>query len=294
MISESNGGYILPDHSRPIQVIADPAITDPGCPGGMSPPFDSEIMASMHNVSTIHEIKTEIGYARAWIRLALERKRLSHYLQILLGDETLLKTLYKRYAFLRCEDEREQSLFHLQTLNTVDFSCFTNAYTKSAILYQVLIFPSHKTAAGTTTTANVWLHVVGSHGDTSYLHVPRGVTHFSFWSTNIGIVTSLRLGHDNYGSSPNWLIDHIILRNEYTGQTFKFICGRWLGQNADDGSTERYMVGYPSLSPSSLEKELTSANELSFSSEVPNQISNSQELIQLVQDGSNTRLRSRQ
>ena len=81
--------------------------------------------------------QTEIGYARAWIRLALERKRLSHYLQILLGDETLLKTLYKRYAFLRCEDEREQSLFHLQTLNTVDFSCFTNAYTKSAILYQV-------------------------------------------------------------------------------------------------------------------------------------------------------------
>ena len=28
-----------------------------GCPGGMSPPFDSEIMASMHNASTIHEIK---------------------------------------------------------------------------------------------------------------------------------------------------------------------------------------------------------------------------------------------
>ena len=83
--------------------------------------------------------------------------------------------------------------------------------------FQVLIFPSNKTAAGSTTTANVWLHVIGSHGDTSYLYVPRGVTHFSFWSTNIGIVTSLRLGHDNYGSSPNWLIDHIILRNEYTG-----------------------------------------------------------------------------
>ena len=71
------------------------------------------------------------------------------------------------------------------------------------------------------------------------------------------------------------------------GQTFKFICGRWLGQNADDGSTERYMVGYPALSPSSLEKELTSANELSFSSEAPNQSSNSQDLIQLVQECSN-------
>ena len=85
---------------------------------------------------------------------------------------------------------------------------------------QVLIFPSNKTTTGSTTTANVWLHVIGSHGDTSYLCVPRGVTHFSFWSTNIGIVTSLRLGHDNYGSSPNWLIDHIILRNEYTGTKY--------------------------------------------------------------------------
>ena len=45
----------------------------------------------------------------------------------------------RRYAFVRCEDEREQSLFHLQTLNTVDFSCFTNAYPKSSILYQVII-----------------------------------------------------------------------------------------------------------------------------------------------------------
>ena len=47
------------------------------------------------------------------------------------------------------------------------------------------------------------------------------------------------------------------------------------------------MVGYPALSPSSLEKELTSANELSFSSEAPTQTSNSQDLIQLVQECSN-------
>ena len=31
----------------------------------------------------------------------------------------------------------------------------------------------------------------------------------------------------------------------FQGQTFKFACGRWLGQNIDDGSRERYMVGYP-------------------------------------------------
>ncbi len=36
-----------------------------------------------------------------------------------------------------------------------------------------------------------------------------------------------------------------VLINEFPGQIYKFTCGRWLGQNIDDGSTERYMVGYP-------------------------------------------------
>ena len=114
--------------------------------------FNSTVMALKHGLSTIREVKpqhlimvllhlqTEIGYARAWIRLALERKSLSKYLQVLVSDQTLLKNLYKRYAFLRCEDEREQSLYYLQTLTTVEFSCFTNAYTKSSLLYQVKLF----------------------------------------------------------------------------------------------------------------------------------------------------------
>ena len=37
--------------------------------------------------------------------------------------------MYKRYSFLRCEDEREQFLFHLLSLNAVDFHCFTNTFT---------------------------------------------------------------------------------------------------------------------------------------------------------------------
>ena len=110
-----------------------------------------------------------------------------------------------RYAFLRCEDEREQCMHYLQTLNTVDFSCFTNAYSKSSMLYQVLIFPSQKRAGASVTSANVWLHVVGSLGETkSLLNLPRGVIHFSFWAKNLGIITSLRIGHDNAGNNPNW------------------------------------------------------------------------------------------
>ena len=76
---------------RPIQVVIDPKLS--------SNSFNSEVMAVMHNVATMHEIKTEIGYARAWIRLALERKALSSYLQFLVSDGNLMKTLYKRYIY---------------------------------------------------------------------------------------------------------------------------------------------------------------------------------------------------
>jgi len=242
--------YILPDHSRPIQVVIDPKVRKNS--------FDSEIMAVMHNVATMHEIKTEIGYARAWIRLALERKKLSDYLHVLVNDGNLLKTLYKRYAFLRCEDEREQCMHYLQTLNTVDFSCFTNAYSKSSMLYQVLIFPSQKSAGASVTSANVWLHVVGSLGETkSLLNLPRGVIHFSFWAKNLGIITSLRIGHDNAGNNPNWLIEHVVIKNEFTGQAYKFVCGRWLGTGIDDGSNERYMVGYPVSNDTSMASLVT-------------------------------------
>lgn len=74
------------------------------------------------------DIKTQIGYTRAWIRLALEKKLLSRHFRLLLSDDSLLRSLYKRSAFLRCEEEKEQFLYHILTLNTVDYYSFTNTY----------------------------------------------------------------------------------------------------------------------------------------------------------------------
>ena len=67
--------FLLPDYARPVQVVMDPM--------KKTATFDSTVMSLVHNVSTIHEIKTEIGYARAWVRLALERKVLAQYLHVL-------------------------------------------------------------------------------------------------------------------------------------------------------------------------------------------------------------------
>ena len=224
--------HLLADNARPVQVVLLPPNRD----------SDSHILAIMHNVTTIHEIKTEIGYSRAWIRLALEQKVLAGHLATMIKDLPLLRSLYKRYAFLRCEDEKEQTLYYLQTLNAVDFSCFTNAYTASYMLYQVLIFPSQRSGASLS-SANLWLHMVGTHAETDYLQIPRGVIHFSFWARNLGVITSLRLGHDNSGLTPAWLVEHLLVRSEFTGHCYVFPCGRWLGKSIDDGSIERYMVG---------------------------------------------------
>lgn len=74
------------------------------------------------------DVKTVLGMARAWVRLALEKKQLSRHLRTLLSDSNILKIQYKRSAFLRSEDEREQFLYHLLSLNAVDYFCFTSTY----------------------------------------------------------------------------------------------------------------------------------------------------------------------
>ena len=45
--------------------------------------------------------RTELGYSRAWIRLALEQKQLAGHLTTMLRDLPLIRSHYKRYAFLR-------------------------------------------------------------------------------------------------------------------------------------------------------------------------------------------------
>lgn len=86
------------------------------------------LLFDLANIQAMSDVKTHIGMARAWVRLALERKHLSRHLRILLSDQALLKNQYKRSAFLRCEEEREQFLYHLLSLNAVDYFCFTSTY----------------------------------------------------------------------------------------------------------------------------------------------------------------------
>ncbi|XP_069132552.1 DENN domain-containing protein 5B-like isoform X3 [Argopecten irradians] len=204
-------------------------------------PLPSSITFDLRKVQQMTEIRTDVGYARAWVRLALEKKVLSAHLKILLGNSELLKSLYKRYAFLRCEDEREQFLYHLLSLNAVDYSCFTNSFTKTMVPYKILIYPCPKFGCSTT-SANPWINLAGQAGETGVTEIPKGLLEFNLEHKNLGVLTTLRIGHDNSGLTPRWLVDYVLVRNDLTGHVYKFNCGRWLGKGVDDGSTERLLV----------------------------------------------------
>uniref|UniRef100_A0A1B6CZ38 UDENN domain-containing protein n=2 Tax=Clastoptera arizonana TaxID=38151 RepID=A0A1B6CZ38_9HEMI len=193
-------------------------------------------------VQAMTDIKTHIGYARAFVRLSLEKKLLSKHLRTLLSDTALLRSQYKRYAFLRCEEEKEQFLYHLLSLNAVDYNCFTNSYTNTRIPYRVAIFVAHRTNAAST-SANCWITVSGTLGETQRVPISKGILEFVFHNKNLGLLTTVRIGHDNTGLSPKWMVEFIIVRNEITGHAYNFPCGRWLGRGIDDDSTERLLVG---------------------------------------------------
>lgn len=87
-----------------------------------------DLINDVIEINKLEDVKTGVGKARAFIRLSLEKKKLSKHLKTLLSDQPLLISLYKPYAFLLHEDEREQFLMYLLTLNAVDLPCFTTTF----------------------------------------------------------------------------------------------------------------------------------------------------------------------
>lgn len=91
----------------------------------------------------------------------------------------IFRSQYKRSAFLRCEEEKEQFLYHLLTLNAVDYFCFTNNYPTTKLPYRVIIFPSRKASAATT-SANSWIAISGTLCETNPVPIPKGALEFVF------------------------------------------------------------------------------------------------------------------
>ncbi|XP_063785007.1 DENN domain-containing protein 5B isoform X1 [Pseudophryne corroboree] len=210
--------------------------------GAALPLLRVSLIQDMRHIRNLSVIKTDVGRARGWIRLVLEKKLLSQHLKQLLTNHMLTKKLYKRYAFLRCEEEKEQFLYHLLSLNAVDYFCFTSVFTTIMIPYRAVIIPIRK-ISNAIITSNPWVCVSGELGDTKVMQIPKNLLEMTFECQNLGKLTTVQLGHDNSGLLAKWLVDCVMVRNEITGHTYKFPCGRWLGKGIDDGSLERVLIG---------------------------------------------------
>ncbi|XP_066150244.1 DENN domain-containing protein 5B [Euwallacea fornicatus] len=238
--NEKDNNYLAADISRLTTSLE--SWNSPGSDRTKSdlPDLPNSIFFDITNVQAMPDVKTGIGFARAWVRLALEKKQLSKHLRALLLDQGLLKELYKRSAFVRCEEEKEQFLYHLLSLNAVDYFCFTSTYPTTVIPYNIMIVPNKK---GAYTSANVWVVLSGTLSETQRIQVPKNIYSFEYRNRNLGVLTTLRIGHDNSGLYAKWMVDYVLVRNYVTGHTYRFTCGRWLGRGIDDGSTERLLVG---------------------------------------------------
>uniref|UniRef100_A0A914ZSH5 DENN domain-containing protein 5A n=1 Tax=Parascaris univalens TaxID=6257 RepID=A0A914ZSH5_PARUN len=212
-------------------------------PKQVMPPLPTHIAYDLKNVLRMTEIKTDIGYARAFVRLALERKLLHKHLKTILSNAALLQQIYKRYAFVRCDDEKEQFLYHVLSLNAAEFRCFTNTFTKTKMQYRVLLMSGNTRSM---VSCPIWVLIAGSLCSTTVIDVKPGVLDFQFDHKNLGVLSTLRIGHSlsslNNGVPPKWFLDCVMVRNEVTGQTYRFNCGRWFGRGVDDGSLERLLV----------------------------------------------------
>eukprot|EP00118_Oscarella_pearsei_P007105 m.33655 g.33655 ORF g.33655 m.33655 type:complete len:1260 (+) comp31862_c0_seq1:95-3874(+) len=205
-------------------------------------PRRSSFLGDVEAVQAMPVVKTEVGLARAWIRLCLEKKLLSDHLKELLSDGELLRERYKDYSFLQSEDEREQFLYHLLSLTTVNFHCFTQCFANTPITYRVsLVTGRSLTSSGST--ANLWLILAGQNGNSDAVAFVKGDYDMEVQTTNLGLLTTIRIGHDNAGLSPGIFIETVIVRNFVTDAVWKFPCGRWLSRSEDDGSIERLLVG---------------------------------------------------
>ncbi|VDM18740.1 unnamed protein product [Hydatigera taeniaeformis] len=232
----------LPDNALVISVSS---LLDAGGSSVTALLDDVEAVKSVAS-SAGYKLRTNIGLARAFVRLALEKKRLSAYLKLLLSDSVLLRELYSRHAFLRCEEEREQFLVHLLSLDAVDYFSFTRMLQKAEMLYRVAIVSGGggRARLPLAFSANAWVCLRGHLGSSGHVPLPRASpSYVEFRHQNLGIINTLLIGHDNAGFSPNMFVETVLVVTPLTNHAYLFPCGHWLGRGVEDNSCERLLIG---------------------------------------------------
>ena len=99
------------------------------------------------------------------------------------------------------------------------------------------------------TTANVFIVLEGELGTSRPYHLKhhscipfaRGsiISFVISIPANIGTIETVRIWHDNSGTSPSWFLNHIKVSDLSTRIERKFVCFSWLAVDKGDGQIDR-------------------------------------------------------
>jgi hypothetical protein len=113
--------------------------------------------------------------------------------------------------------------------------------------YVIHLYTKEEDNAGTD--AGVYISLIGEEAVTqphalagSHLRPSQGPNPVRHEFSDVSIVaTRVRIGHDNRGSRPGWLLDKVVVWNVTTNKSWEFPCGIWLATDEGDGKTERIL-----------------------------------------------------
>ena len=105
------------------------------------------------------------------------------------------------------------------------------------------------------TTANVAMEIYGADESTGIIQLSRvepgaEETLFSRGNTDIfvfkgdkslGAIQGVRIGHDNYGNSPSWFLEEIVVLDKQANRSWTFTSSQWLALERGDGKIERQL-----------------------------------------------------
>ncbi|XP_033743898.1 polycystic kidney disease protein 1-like 2 [Pecten maximus] len=118
--------------------------------------------------------------------------------------------------------------------------------------YQISVFTGMRRGAGTKSKISFVL--AGDNEDTGVRNLAdeKGIKVCSRGSVNnyvmstqqwLGPLTYLRIWHDNKGKGKHqgWYLSKVVVSDLQTGQTYYFMCNRWLAVEEDDGMVDRML-----------------------------------------------------
>lgn len=112
--------------------------------------------------------------------------------------------------------------------------------------YEITVVTGDEDNAGTD--ANVYIWLFGANGDSGERVLDiEGIDNFNSGKTDeftlaikeLGDLREVRIRQDNTGKKPGWFLESVTVRKQATGQSWFFLCQKWLARDAPDGQTDR-------------------------------------------------------